>query len=113
MTTTPSVIRDDVDPLVVTTKFDVNHEYDGEADKPVLTHVDITAALYVHHGDSAIKLDFGVFGDPDADYLRVEFVQQLLAIDALVDRLVEVRNYLVDEHKAIRPEPAPKPQAVS
>lgn len=100
MTTTPNVIRDGIDPLVVTTKFDVDHEHDGESG--VITHADITAALYIQHGDSAIKLDFGIFGDPNADYLTEEYEQEIAAIDALRAHLQEVRLHLMSEFGAIK-----------
>lgn len=101
-TTTPTVIRDGIDPMIVTTKFDVDHEYDGTTEQPVLAHVDITAALYVQHGDSAIKLDFGVFGDPNAEYLETEYEAEIAAIDALMQHLLDTRVFLMESYGQAR-----------
>ena len=102
--TTPSVIRDStsisIDPLVVTTKFDVDHGYDGEGGEAVLAYVDITAALYLSHGDSALKLDFGVFGDPHTHNLEKDYEAEIAALDALANHIRDIRVFLMSEYGA-------------
>ncbi len=100
MTTTPTVIRDGIDPMIVTTKFDVDHEYDAETTD--VTFVDITAKMYVQHGDSAIGLDFGVFGNVVDDYLEKEYQQEVNAIDALIMHLQQAKNYLMEAYAEIK-----------
>lgn len=100
MTTTPNVIRDSVDPLIVTTKFDVDHEHDAETG--AIQFADITAALYIQHGDSSIKLDFGVFGNTSAEYLEKEYESEVAAIDALIGHLQDARVFLMQEYGAVK-----------
>ena len=105
MSTNVSVIRNYGSPLVVTTKFDSNHEYDvdgeGEDSRTVMVYADITTSVYISQGNSALELNFGVDGDPDDD-LEERYNEEIAAIDALVASLQQARVHLMQEFGSIK-----------
>lgn len=105
MSTNVEVIRQYGSPLVVTTKFDSNHEYaadsHGDDNQTVMVYADITASIFVSEGNNAIALDFGIDGDPEGD-LTERYNEEIYAIDALIARLQAARVHLMSEYGSIK-----------
>lgn len=104
MSTTTTVIRDNAtdqpDPLVLTTKFDSNHEYDAESSR--MNWADITATVFLASGNSAMSLDFGIFGNPDGPDLAEDYEKEIRALDRLADALQKARVHLMTEYGSLK-----------